>query len=95
MQANYALCRDIMRACQDARPTAVNIAGLCGKFPDRTAQDIRCHAHVLEAEGFVETRKLRSPAAARPLGYPNKSAPHTPLAANRILGKPDGQVNWR
>ena len=66
MQADYALCREIMWSCHDARPNAVNLANLRGKFPGRTDDDIRYHVRVLEDEGFVEARNLRSSTGNHP-----------------------------
>ena len=65
MQADYTLSRDIMRACDNARPNAV--ADLCGKLRDRTDEDIRFDVQVLKDEGFVKTRNRRSRPGNHPL----------------------------
>ena len=93
MQADYTLCRDIMTACHDARPHAANMADLCGKFPDCTDEDIRYHVRVLENEGSVETRNLRSTTGNNPLAAIQYVRLSHPLAAGRFLGRPTGPPN--
>ena len=93
MQADYALCRDIMRACHEALPNALPLADLREKLPDTTDDNIRYHIEVLEREGFVETRQLRSSAGGpgvEPVRYVRLSHP---LAAARFLDRPEGPPN--
>ena len=93
MQADYTLYRDIMWACRDARPSVVAIADLCGKFPDRTDEDICFHVQVLKDEGFVETRDPRSTAGNHPLDVIQCVRLSHPLAAERFLDGPAGPPN--
>ena len=93
MQADYTLLRDIMRACRDARPNALQLADLRGKFPDRTDEDIRYHVQVMEDEGFVETWNLRSVTGNHPLDAIQNVGLSHPLAAERFLDRPAGPPN--
>ena len=91
--ADYTLWRDIVRACHDARPYAVNVADLCGKFPDRIDELIRYHVWVLEDGGFLETRNLRSTTGNNPLAAIQYVRLSHPLAAARFRGRPTGPPN--
>ena len=93
MQVDYVLCRDIMRACHAAFPKDVDFADLCRTFPDRTDENIRYQVHVLEGEGFLETRTLRSRASGAALETVQYFKLSHPLAAARFLEKPREPAN--
>ena len=85
MQSDYALCREIMRACHDSHPNAVYFADLCRKLTGRTDESIRYHVQVLEDEGFVETGRLQSTASGATHAVVQYVRLSHPLAADRFL----------
>lgn len=92
MQADYALCRDIMRACHEAQPNPLHFGDLCRQFPDRDHENIPCHIQVFEDESFLEDRKPCSASnpALEPVQYVRLSHP---LAADRFLKRAKGPVS--
>lgn len=57
MQADYALCRDIMRACHDRYPQRIYFHDLLDGLPGRTAPDVEYHVLILEDHGSLQVDK--------------------------------------
>ncbi len=60
MQADYALCRNTMRACHEAHPTGPHFTVLRRALPDYPARNV-CHGgELLEDQGFLRVDKLHA-----------------------------------
>ena len=92
MQADYSLCCGIVRACHDASPNALHFADLCRKYPDRTDANMCYHLEILQYEGFLEIRKLRSASGAQTLEAVQFVHLSHPVAAEHFLNPPAGEA---
>ena len=59
MPADYALCRDIMRACREAHPTGPHFTVHCREFPEDPARNVRYDGKTLKDRAF-QVDKLRA-----------------------------------
>ena len=93
MQADYALCRDIMRVCHEAHPTGLHFTALCMEFADNPARNVRYRVELQEDQGFVQVDKLRAIAGDATFESVQWIRLSHPLAADRFLECADGPVN--
>lgn len=85
MQADSAVCQEIIRPSCNALPSPAHLVDLWRNLTGRTAESIEYHVQVLEDEEFLEVKALRSIAggdAHAPVQYVCLS--HS-LTADRFL----------
>ena len=93
MQADYALCRDTMRACHEAHPTGHRFTVLCREFPYNPARTVRYDGEILEDQGFLQVDKPRAIPGDATFESVQWIRLSHPLAAEQFPEKAEGPAN--